>query len=34
MAGMNKSEQYLYQQATQNQVILEDEGEDYSETNT
>jgi hypothetical protein len=34
MVGLNKSQQYLYQQTSQNQVILEDEREDYSESNT
>ncbi len=42
MLGLNKSQQYLYQQTSQNMIILEgnfvglqaDEREDYSESNT
>ncbi len=32
--GLNKSQQYLYQQQQNNLIILEDEREDYSETLT
>ena len=34
LLGLNKSQQYLYQQTAQNLIIPEDDREDFSESNT